>query len=392
MNGQPVRVLLVEDNLGDARLLHEAMEEAHAADFELKRVAQLSDALKHLGAEPFDAVLLDLSLPDSHGLDTFLRARAQAPKVPILVLTGLDDEKLAITAVKEGAQDYLVKGEMDGSQLARSIHYAIARQRALVGQIQQARPGKRGRVLGLFGAKGGVGVTTVALNLATLLSRKDNPAIVLELWPSHGTLAEQTARTPVDNLWHLLELDTQQIDARALLTRLVRLPYGPGVLYGPQTVEDFKEIPPERARAIVEGLAGIVDYTVIDFPFFPSPATQEAVSLCDFVALVVEPDPACLSAGNVQLKLLQSWGVGGGQVGGIVVNRTISSPGLKVNEIKSLLGCPIIGVIPAAADAFAIALKTGVPLVHSQPNHVAAMSLAEIARRLELVEVVAMAV
>lgn len=70
MNAPPVRVLLVEDNLGDARLLLAAMEEAHAADFELKRVGQLGDALKHLGAEPFDAVLVDLSLPDSHGLDT----------------------------------------------------------------------------------------------------------------------------------------------------------------------------------------------------------------------------------------------------------------------------------------------------------------------------------
>jgi len=388
MNAAPIQILLVEDNPADARLIQEALSDAGVEQFSLSCAARLDDALKDLRPDRFDAILLDLSLPDSQGLDTLLAAHAQAPGVPILVLTGLDDQELAMTAVKYGAQDYIVKGETDGSLLARSIRFAIARQRIARGQSLQASPVERGKVLGLFGAKGGVGVTTVALNLGTLLARQKKSAIVLELRPFYGTLTELTGRTPVENLRHLLELDPGQIDARALRARLVQLARGPRVLYGPQMVEDFKEIAPEQARAIVEGLSRAADYTIIDLPCVPSQATEAAVKLCDFVALVLEAEPACLSAAKVGLKLLQSWGAGGGQVGAIVINRTVSPFGLKPAVIKSELGCEIIGVIPTATEACARAQRLGVPLVDSQPDHAAAMNLTEIANRLAAERVV----
>jgi signal transduction histidine kinase len=125
-----MRVLLVEDNLGDARLLREALVDAGSGQFELAHVEQLSTALQRLGEEHFDAILLDLSLSDERGLDTLKRAREQAPGVPVIVLTGIDDEELAVKAVREGAQDYLVKGQVDGNLLVRSMRYAVERKRA----------------------------------------------------------------------------------------------------------------------------------------------------------------------------------------------------------------------------------------------------------------------
>jgi signal transduction histidine kinase len=137
MSTEPTKVLLVEDNLGDARLLYEGLEESLPEQFQMTHVRRLSEALEYLWEETCDVVLLDLGLPDSHGLDTLVVTRAQAPGVPIVVLTGFQDEALAAEALHGGAQDYLVKGQVDSKLLARSLRYAIVRkatEQALLGQ------------------------------------------------------------------------------------------------------------------------------------------------------------------------------------------------------------------------------------------------------------------
>jgi two-component system, cell cycle sensor histidine kinase and response regulator CckA len=126
-----ISVLLVEDNPGDARLLREVVREAEGAHIQLTHVDALGKALHRLSSEQFDVIMLDLSLPDADGLETLVRTHAQAPSVPIVVLTGLDDEGLAIRAVREGAQDYLVKGQVTGQLLVRAMRYATERKRAV---------------------------------------------------------------------------------------------------------------------------------------------------------------------------------------------------------------------------------------------------------------------
>ena len=124
------RVLLVEGNAGDARLVREMLAEAGALPFDLMHVSRLSDALKRLKEAEFDAVLLDLNLPDARGLQAIAPVSDTAPDVPIVVLSGLWDESLAVAAVQRGAQDYLVKGQGGASLLARSIRYAIERKQS----------------------------------------------------------------------------------------------------------------------------------------------------------------------------------------------------------------------------------------------------------------------
>ena len=130
LSEQPfLRVLLVEDNPGDARLIHELLAES-ASRFALETVSRLSDALVRLSSGEFQIVLVDLSLPDSHGIETFHRVVAHAPGVPLIVLSGLDDEALALQTVREGAQDYLVKGHVDHHTLVRAVRYAVKRAEA----------------------------------------------------------------------------------------------------------------------------------------------------------------------------------------------------------------------------------------------------------------------
>jgi two-component system cell cycle response regulator len=131
MADSPITVLLIEDNSGDARLIREVLAADEQTRFESVHADRLATGLAHLARGGVDIVLLDLSLPDSRGLETFTRTYAFAPLVPIIVLTGLDDTALAMEAVTQGAQDYLVKGAVSGSLLVRAMRYAIERHRLI---------------------------------------------------------------------------------------------------------------------------------------------------------------------------------------------------------------------------------------------------------------------
>jgi signal transduction histidine kinase len=130
MSDQRQTVLLVEDNPGDARLIRESLTDLGGNMFDLETADRLATALRRLSAGGIDAILLDLALPDSKGRDTFNKAKAQAPTVPIIVLTGHGDEALALKMVQEGAQDYVTKIDLKGSVLSRAIRYAIEREKS----------------------------------------------------------------------------------------------------------------------------------------------------------------------------------------------------------------------------------------------------------------------
>jgi len=127
MDDNHIRVLLVEDNPGDARLIREMLVEAKNVSFNLEHFDRLEAGLERLSKGGIDVSLVDLSLPDSQGIDTVREMHSHAPEVPMIVLTGLGDETLISKVMKEGTQDYLIKGQVDSNLLVRSIRYAIER-------------------------------------------------------------------------------------------------------------------------------------------------------------------------------------------------------------------------------------------------------------------------
>jgi two-component sensor histidine kinase len=131
MSTEPLRILLVEDNPGDVRLLREMLSTERPGSFEIVNLPRLGLALNHLAKGGVDIVLLDLGLPDENGLETVRRVRKLAPDVPLVVLTGRDDDATIAEAMLEGAQDYLVKGQIENRALPRALKYAIERFRLL---------------------------------------------------------------------------------------------------------------------------------------------------------------------------------------------------------------------------------------------------------------------
>lgn len=137
METRHIRVLLVEDNPADAELIKHQLSKTEKSRHELLHVDRLEKGLEYLDKNEIEVVLLDLNLPDGMGLETFERANAHAPHMPIIVLTGHDDDELGIEAVQKGAQDYLVKGSAVNALLGRSIRYAIERKKMLT-QLEQS--------------------------------------------------------------------------------------------------------------------------------------------------------------------------------------------------------------------------------------------------------------
>jgi signal transduction histidine kinase len=126
----PIRILAVEDSEGDLELLRYTLRQVRGERFELTNAKTLSGALEMMSDSPFDLVMLDLNLPDSHGMETVGQTLGAAGTVPVIVFTGVEDESLGVEAVRLGAQDYLVKGESNGWTMWRAIHYAVERKQA----------------------------------------------------------------------------------------------------------------------------------------------------------------------------------------------------------------------------------------------------------------------
>lgn len=131
MESKQIRVLLIEDNPADARLIQEMLKDNFSKQSIFTHVERLSEGMKYLNNNSFDILLLDLCLPDSEYFETFDKVSSQTTRVPIVVLTGIDDETLAVKAMQMGAQDYLIKGEIDGNSLSHAILYGVERHRLI---------------------------------------------------------------------------------------------------------------------------------------------------------------------------------------------------------------------------------------------------------------------
>ena len=163
MSDKPFRVLLVEDNPADVRLIVEMLRDAGVDRFDLEQVDSIRAAQVRIGIEFYSAVLLDLWLPDSQGLESVESMLTASPDAPIVVLTGLDDEPLALEAVKAGAQDFLVKGQVNGTLLSRAVSYAIQRHQLITTLHGLAH---RDELTGLYNRRGFLTLANQQLKLS----------------------------------------------------------------------------------------------------------------------------------------------------------------------------------------------------------------------------------
>jgi diguanylate cyclase (GGDEF)-like protein/PAS domain S-box-containing protein len=193
-------ILLIEDNAGDARLLREMVNDQGPHGTEVTHVESIGEAERHLSQREVDIVLLDLRLPDGHGLGALRRTRAAAPRVPLVVLTGLDDESLATQALQEGAQDYLIKGEIESRGLLRALRHAIERK-----SLEDALFLERERAEVTLNCIGDAVVCTdIAGNVTSLNLVADKMT---------GWSRQEAAGRPISDVFRLLDVTSREVIA-----------------------------------------------------------------------------------------------------------------------------------------------------------------------------------
>jgi signal transduction histidine kinase len=233
-----IEMLLIEDSISDARLLQESILSSGVTDLSVSVAASLRESTDHLKNNHIDAILLDLSLPDSSGLETVQRVRGACPDMPIVVLTGVDDEKTGVEAVRMGAQDYLVKGQADGRLIARSVRYAIERKRAEQ-EIQKARDELEVRVkertaeLRLSQEK----LRSLAAELE-MTEERERRQIASDLHDSVGQILSFASRelktlqkSPPKEISKSLQQVSSQLDKAIEQTRTLSFDLSPSILY-----------------------------------------------------------------------------------------------------------------------------------------------------------------
>lgn len=372
------RVLVVDDEPDIVRLLTFALQ---ADGYQVIAARNGSDGLERARQEHPDIVILDVMMPGMDGFEVCneLRSKPDTASLPIIMLSALGQVSDRVKGLRAGADDYVPK-PVNLDELSARVAALLSRSQRP--PVSAAVPAKAGKILGFYGAKGGTGVTTIALNIAALLAQQKKTVILADLRGSYGTLSAHLKWAPAENFAQLFDLMPSQIDERAVNARMFSTSFGVKVLFGPQRVEEFREPPAETIRATIKQLAAMAEYVVLDIQSGDSPAIEATLRACDLVSVVLEPETTCIQAARVALELLRSWGISGNLVSAVVSNRSGMTTGANLREIRTQLGCEIVGVVPFASEACTAALTQGVPLAVWRPDNIAAMTLKEMAARL----------
>jgi pilus assembly protein CpaE len=374
----PARILIADDDPVLQRLLTHTLA---AEGYEVVLARDGNETLEAVTRERPDLVVLDVMMPGYTGFELcqMLRQRPDTVALPIIMLSGLSDVQEKVSGLRAGADEYLTK-PIDLRELAVRVDALLQRNRL----VRQSALPRSARLLTVVGAKGGVGVTTVALNLAALLAKEGKQVIVAELHPDFGTLCVHLRSVnPIHNLSETLALEPVLISETVVTSHLTPTTFGPRILFGPQKLEEFGELDPTRIGVIIGRMMPQADYIVVDLPTVTSPAHATVVKNSAIVVVVLEPEITSVSAASMRLRQLETWGATDAVIKLLVVNRQ-GTMMLSRREIENRLGREIDGVAPPASEALNIAVQYGTPLVLYQPEHQTSVNLSDFLNRITM--------
>ena len=338
----PARILVADDDPVLQRLL------LHTLKLEGYDVVTASDGNQTLEAvtrDRPDLVILDVMMPGYNGFELcqMLRQRPDTLTLPIIMLSGLSDVQEKVSGLRAGADEYLTK-PIDLRELNARVEALLKRNRVL----RQSSAPRNGRLLTVIGAKGGVGTTTIVLNLAALLAKSGKQVIAAELRPDYGTFNVQLRTTNVAHtLAELLALEPAAISEPLVTGHLMSTAFGPRILFGPQKPEETVELDAAHAGAIIGRLVTQADYIVADLPAVAGPAHATVVKSSSMVLLLLEPEVAAVAAAGVRLRQLEAWGATSSMIKLMVVNRQ-GAMMLSLREMENRLGRAAPIVLPVA--------------------------------------------
>jgi len=348
MTKESISILLIEDSSEYADLVQLWLAQSSGTDFTLNWADSLESGLRRLREGGIHVVLLDLGLPDSSGYETFEKTLEAASTIPIIVWSSLDSESLALRTIQGGAQDYLVKSTCTAEALFRAVRYAVVRHETssrATGQAAQSQ----GRVLGIIGAKGGVGATSVACKLALELRRQTaETTVLLDLDLDSGIagflLNLESRYTILDAVKNLHRLDANCWDT------LVAKDRG-GLHIAPSpSLHGLDALDPDGLRVVLNFVRTIYRWTVLDLGRL-SKLSLSLLDKEDEICLITSTAVPSLFEVKRIITSLTSTGFDLGRLK-LIVNHLTPRSELSTSELNRLFGVAVYGDLPNATADF----------------------------------------
>jgi len=344
-----LKVLLIESDSTYAAHVRDMLSQVQGQSFDLQWSDALLPGLDRLAKGAFDVVLIDTNLPECHGLDALEALRMHAPAVPIVVLSGVDSEALALRAVQIGAQDYLVKIRLEPDLLYRSLRYAIVRQKSQADCARTESQGPPVRVIGCVGAKGGVGTTTVACHSGLELKRRTGQRVLLADLDMSG--ASVGFLTQVKSTYTILDAanDLLRLD-QSFWEKVVG--NGPGdleVLPLAAPICSEEQMRSDRIRYVLRFLRSLYPWVVLDLGRL-SPFTASLLSDLTDLLVITTFDLAAVRDTRQVVHRLAEMGFESRKVT-LVVNKVPKMDCLAAMEVAKVLGIQSSVILPEGATS-----------------------------------------
>jgi pilus assembly protein CpaE len=381
------KILIVDDDLESLKLIGLMLQRR---GYEIVAAHTGHQALAKARTDKPDLVILDVMMPDLDGFQVCksLRSHPDTADLPVLMFTAktLTQDKTAGFAA--GADDYLTK-PIHPSELVSHVE-------ALLSRSEQARSRagalRRARVIGILGAKGGVGASTLAVNLAVVAGQPGDPGSedvarkqvsVIDMRVGGGTVALLLGQAPRDGWGMLLRQNIQDLDLETIERQMLRyegeLRYLPA-LHQPESGQPA--LSAEHVSLVLRRLMTTADYLFLDLGSVLDEPTRHAVAICDLVLVVVEPEPLCLMLAQGLLEKIGTLEPAPTDLSVIMIDRSGIPSAYSREEIEELLGYELAGVIDPAATSLRQAIEQGKPVVLSHPESKIAQQLHGLCRKL----------
>ena len=367
------RVLIVDDQEDNRLLVEDALE---GQPYELEQASSGEEAIEKVTSFGPHLILLDVQMPGLDGYETLRRLKANptTANIPVVMLTALGMDSQVALSLNEGAVDHITKPF--SAMVLRARLKAFFR--ALGDSPLNASSSQNdGTLITVVGAKGGVGTTTVATNLAAVAALENGKVTLLECRPDFGSVSSQlglNTRESINTLWE------QDILTRPAIERtLIYHPAGFNVLPGPGANETYTAISPNKVDKLLDVMVTSGSCVIADVPPCPTEGTEALWRRSSKVLLVLEPDVTALEAAQVALDRIRASGTAMHKVSAVVVNRAPRSRTLKIDEIQKLLGCRLVGALPFDVELCTAAQQASLPAVLIQANALLSSMLREIA-------------
>jgi DNA-binding response OmpR family regulator len=375
------KILLVDDDQDTLRLVGMMLQRQ---GYEVRAVNNGAQAITMAQEDTPDLILLDIMMPEMDGYEVARRLRGDpgTAEVPIIMFTAKSQVDDKVMGFEAGADDYLTKPTQP-RELFAHMKAVLARSKK-PGDDADAPHGERGYVIGVTAAKGGLGVTTLALSLGVALREAANKNVIIaEFRPGQGSISLELGYTRAEGLTHLLRKQPSEINPRTIENELISHPTGIQLLLASHQPRDGKFVTYlDSFETILRQLTYMSKYVLVDMGPSLSPLVQKIAHQCDELILVLEPIPHTIDQTQKLISDYIDMGIGESRLRPVLINRVRSGVQLPWSQVQEHIDLEIEGIFTPAPELTYQASGNNVPVIIQQADSLTAQQFTKLAEKI----------